>query len=312
MSPEALLERCLGPSGYVAAQEGPSEDYGRVWARDACICGLSVYWTTGEVEGLERSLRTLLGKTGPAGQVPSNVGSSVSYGSRSGRVDATLWAMVALRELGRDNSSFGPLLRAWEFNANGRIVTPEGGNWADEYPIGGETLYDNALRSRAEDTPLRGFRGLPAALTPAGPDERFDAFGVALCVLWSLGRKQDREAAFERGLALRRHGLVPAFDPVITQADPRWSRIEGLAVHELRNLPGRYHNGGLWPVVNGFWARAARAIHRHDIADELLAAIQAANAHGYPEYLDANTGEPGGALSQAWSAAGELLAQLRA
>ena len=309
MTAEELLERCLGPRGYVAALEGPSADYGRVWARDGVICGLAWLWTKGDSEPLQRTLATLGARLGPAGQAPSNVGETVSYGTRSGRIDATLWFMVGRRALGGSVSEFAPLLRAWEVNANGRLVTPEAGNWADEYPIHGETLYDNALRCHGEGRLLEGFEGFPAALTPAGPDERFDAFGVALCLLWDLGSAEDRVRAFRRGLALRRHGLVPAFDPVITQADPRWSRIEGLAVHGLRNRPGCYHNGGLWPVVNGFWARAARHRGEHGLADALLEAIRAANAQGFPEYLDATTGAPGGARLQAWSAAGELLAR---
>ncbi|HJN76759.1 MAG TPA: glycoside hydrolase 100 family protein [Myxococcota bacterium] len=85
-------------------------------------------------------------------------------------------------------------------------------------------------------------------------------------------------------------------------------RLRGLAVHELRNEPGRYHNGGLWPMVNGFWAMAARRLGEDDIAETLLEAVRRANERGFPEYLDARTGEPGGARGQAWSAAGELLA----
>jgi hypothetical protein len=35
---------------------------------------------------------------------------------------------------------------AWEFNGRHLIYTPLSGNWADEYPIQGYTLYDNCLR----------------------------------------------------------------------------------------------------------------------------------------------------------------------
>ncbi|MBK7466490.1 MAG: hypothetical protein IPJ43_06555 [Saprospiraceae bacterium] len=38
------------------------------------------------------------------------------------------------------------VLEIWEYNSRGLIYTPLGGNWADEYPTSGYTLYDNVLR----------------------------------------------------------------------------------------------------------------------------------------------------------------------
>ncbi|CAN0599201.1 unnamed protein product, partial [Laminaria digitata] len=85
--------------------------------------------------------------------------------------------------------------------------------------------------------------------------------------------------------------------------------LHALADYGFRNAPGRYHNGGLWPMVNGF---AAAAFRRHgDVkrADAITDAIGAANIRdAFPEYLDANTGEGAGTRNMAWSAAAEYWA----
>lgn len=141
------------------------DNYRRVWARDAVIAGLAGLWSGLEdtTTALRNTLATLASARSELGQIPSNVSASdsgvVSFGTLAGRIDATLWWMVGLLEyvkhsgdrdfLDQHKGTFEAavrLTRAWELNDRGFMFTPPGGNWADEYPIQGYTLYDQSLR----------------------------------------------------------------------------------------------------------------------------------------------------------------------
>jgi GH15 family glucan-1,4-alpha-glucosidase len=351
----ALLERCATPAGFLAALE-PRSNYRRVWARDGSICSLAALEAGHAplVEAARATLETLADHRGPSGQLPSNVttdGTQVSYGGNAGRVDATLWWLVAAAQLARRTEhdewldARWPvvvdalrLLRAWELNDGGLIYVPATGDWADEYLLSGYLLYDQVLRlwalrelEAAADRlgrPLDHERGHLAELlaTRFGPDDSrdfflaghnpcerfacFDAFGNALCCLLEVGSGEARRRTFDHALALTRHDLVPAFDPPVEPHHPDYRRLEHAASGPLRNRPGRYHNGGLWPLNAGFWALAARKLGANAAAERWRAGIASANrlGSGFPEYLDANDGSPGGTQGQAWSAAAEILA----
>ncbi|MGD0834316.1 MAG: amylo-alpha-1,6-glucosidase [Candidatus Dormibacteria bacterium] len=87
--------------------------------------------------------------------------------------------------------------------------------------------------------------------------------------------------------------------------DPRW-----------RNPPGRYHNGGVWPFIGGLYVVALDRVGMRSEARAELSRLAAANrlsadperAWGFHEWIDATTGEPGGAPAQSWSAGTYLLA----
>ena len=87
--------------------------------------------------------------------------------------------------------------------------------------------------------------------------------------------------------------------------DPRW-----------RTPPGRYHNGGVWPFIGALHAVALHRVGMAEAARSALARVSAANrlssgpasGWGFHEWIDAATGEPGGAPGQSWSAGTYLLA----
>lgn len=360
MDAQRQLAACATEAGILASPDD-EHNYRRVWARDGIISALGALASgLDEAPGwLEATLRTLAAHQGPVGQVPSNVtvggklsgrGPGVSYGTAAVRVDASTWFMVGVSVLARQHpgrvdealvtavAGARRFLRAWEGNERGLLYTPRAGNWADEYPVLGYTLYDNALRVWAEreaDQLARAHpveaakahlvveeRDLQAAIAEAlalhsdqplafvGPGERSDrfcGFGCALAALTGVG---DRTSALldviERHV---RRDLVPAFWPPIEEGEPAYAQLEGLAGYGMRNTPGRYHNGGLWPVVTS-WAAAAARVHGRDaLADRLAEGISAANRAGdFPEFVDDNDGAGAGTLHMAWSAAGELLA----
>jgi hypothetical protein len=160
----ALLGR-LSTSDGILASTIESDNYKRIWARDSIISGIAGL-LTGEdtvINGFRASLLTLARHQNVSGIIPSNVkdGSAedISYGSLVGRVDTNTWFIVGacLYYLNTgDESAWEALkpaiqkcrtyLKCIEFNGKGWIYTPISGNWADEYPIHGYTLYDNCLR----------------------------------------------------------------------------------------------------------------------------------------------------------------------
>lgn len=158
--------RSLVSHNGILASSIESDNYKRVWARDSIICGIAGILAEDRVviEGLKTSLVTLSKHQNDSGIIPSNVfesetKSDVSYGSLVGRVDTNTWFIVGacLYYINTDDEETWKLLkpsieksRAYlkhiEFNGKGWIYTPMSGNWADEYPIHGYTIYDNALR----------------------------------------------------------------------------------------------------------------------------------------------------------------------
>ena len=148
-----------------------------------------------------------------------------------------------------------------------------------------------------------------AALTPGGYVRRFDALGSALAVLAGLWPDR-RDALLDHGLGLADDtapGLVPAFAPTIREGDDGWAVLRSNVRDRFSNRPGHYHNGGCWPMVNGWWVAALAEAGRPRDAEVVLARVEAANAGVFPEYLDAEHGARLGTTPLAWSAAGAVL-----
>jgi hypothetical protein len=159
-----LLHRLTTPDGILASTI-EADNYKRIWARDSIVCGLAGLMIKDPVliDGLKNSLLTLAKTQHELGMIPSNVlptdHSDISFGSLAGRVDANTWFVLGCCKYyleTHDAESWTLLkpavekcrtfLKASEFNDQGWIYTPLSGNWADEYPIHGYTLYDNMLR----------------------------------------------------------------------------------------------------------------------------------------------------------------------
>lgn len=145
--------------------------------------------------------------------------------------------------------------------------------------------------------------------------ERFDLLGNSLAILTGLARRTRARAIIDwvedECLAMRGRGelvgeLPPNFFPFVRPGDPEWS-----SRYEKLNQPGRYHNGGVWPFIGGFYVAACIAAGRRQLARKRLdalarAVLPARNAElefGFNEYLQAQTGQAAGYDWQSWSAA---------
>ena len=163
-----LLHRLITPDGILASTV-EADNYKRIWARDSIICGLAGLMIEDDVliEGLKNSLLTLATNQHELGMIPSNLlpnnDGDISFGNLVGRVDANTWFIIGSCQyyrLTKDETTWLELkpavkkcrkyLKSVEFNDIGWIYTPLSGNWADEYPVHGYTLYDNMLRLGGE------------------------------------------------------------------------------------------------------------------------------------------------------------------
>jgi len=160
-----LLREACSPYGILASPD-LQDNYRRIWSRDAMIAGIAGLLLEDEtiIDAFRSSIRTLATYQHHRGMIPSNVlpgeqSPEISYGGLAGRVDATTWFIAGsclyllntgdeeLKEELHPNLRLAlNLLEYWEFNGNGLVYTPLSGNWADEYPVSGHTLYDNLLR----------------------------------------------------------------------------------------------------------------------------------------------------------------------
>lgn len=145
--------------------------------------------------------------------------------------------------------------------------------------------------------------------------ERFDLLGNSLAILTGIAsRTRSRrmiswvEAECE---VLRHRGLLavnlpPCFFPFMQPDHPDWNRRDA-----EYNLPGEYHNGGVWPFVCGFYVASLVAAGRQRLAEtrllDLAALVRIPRekpvAWGFNEWFKAQDGTPRGQDWQTWSAA---------
>jgi glycogen debranching enzyme len=226
----------------------------------------------------------------------------------------------------------------------------EASDWADIMPRSGFVLYTNALwyfvkrlyrisharethenfnglfhpfsaglaeyrRARLlNDYVLRGGRDRDLYLSFVNFSffgEEGDVFGNVLAVLMGLA---DVRA---RGRTLDALGKARVSDPYpvravtrpIKQSSALWRPY--MARHR-QNYAWQYHNGGIWPMVGGFWVTALAAAGRAAQAkDELvkLARACAVQDWAFTEWLHGKTLAPRGMPGQSWNAASFLMAE---
>src|SRR6202140_2974083 len=141
--------------------------------------------------------------------------------------------------------------------------------------------------------------------------EEGDVFGNVLCVLLGFA---DARASMRTLDALTKahvndHYPVRAVTRPIKQNSSLWRPY--MARHR-QNFVWQYHNGGIWPMVGGFWIAALVAAGRVEQAKvELvkLARVCALRNWTFTEWLHGKTLAPRGMPGQSWNAAAFLMAE---
>jgi hypothetical protein len=141
--------------------------------------------------------------------------------------------------------------------------------------------------------------------------EEGDVFGNVLAVLLGLA---DARASMRTLDALTKAQVnhpypVRAVTRPIKQNSSLWRPY--MARHR-QNFVWQYHNGGIWPMVGGFWIAALVAAGRVEKAKvELvkLARVCALRNWAFTEWLHGKTLAPRGMPGQSWNAASFLMAE---
>jgi len=150
--------------------------------------------------------------------------------------------------------------------------------------------------------------------------ERFDLLGNSLAILSGIASHSRAEEIIHwievhcdemRKTSDLAPDLPPNLFPYIRPGDDDWRPR-----YSEYNLPGEYHNGGIWPFICGFYIAALVAVDRPRLAEKKLVALTkmvkvAVNEKldfGFNEWFRAQDGTPCGQDWQTWSAAMYLYA----
>lgn len=146
--------------------------------------------------------------------------------------------------------------------------------------------------------------------------EWFDAFGNMLAILTGIADEKRTEAILK---TVKRHRIasphpIKATWPPQKPGDRDW-RYYYLRTGVNLNDTDKYHNGGIWPFLGGFYVAALVKAKRYQDAEKAFASLAEANMKGrfgtweFNEWLHGKTGTPTGMAEQAWSAGMFLFAE---
>jgi GH15 family glucan-1,4-alpha-glucosidase len=154
---------------------------------------------------------------------------------------------------------------------------------------------------------------MPCSFSPAGYKTQFDAFANSLALFLNIGTDNFQKLMLDYSLKLKNKmplQLLPAFWPPIHESDLDWQLLKNNCKYEFRNYPNEFHNGGSWSMVNGFYGLALLSKEKQKESEEILNAINEANAaedYGFYENFNSETKVPNGVPFCAWSAAATVL-----
>ncbi len=154
--------------------------------------------------------------------------------------------------------------------------------------------------------------------SPHGYGYRFDAFANILTSLIEVADEEQIESVdryITEYVTPPEIHLLPAFYPVIEEDDKGWEQLNVAFSYDFKNRPYEFHNGGLWPMLAGFYAADLALRGDKDQARRYLDGIAAANRMEidnspwvFPEFVNGRNFTPGGNAAQCWSASAYMMA----
>jgi len=101
--------------------------------------------------------------------------------------------------------------------------------------------------------------------------------------------------------------ILPANYPVIYEDSPHWSFLKQNFRFDFRNRPNEYHNGGLWPLVHGFYLAAIEGGYGEELLERFSDKLRS-DDYCFPEFYHGLNGQPGGVPLLGFSAAAYVIA----
>ncbi|MDD5147966.1 MAG: glycoside hydrolase 100 family protein [Candidatus ainarchaeum sp.] len=141
----------------------------------------------------------------------------------------------------------------------------------------------------------------------------FDSLANSLAITMGLAETQHAERVLDHveKFKINRPYPIKSIFPPITKKSRFWH--DYFVKCDARE-PFHYLNGGIWPMIGGFYVAALVKQKRFERAEEELEKLAKANKAGkekeweFNEWLDGKTGKPMGGIYQAWSAGSYLFA----
>jgi GH15 family glucan-1,4-alpha-glucosidase len=190
--------------------------------------------------------------------------------------------------------------------------------WFDEGEEVSDDIYHEVLheKGRAAASHYAGRYWAPF-FSPTGYGYRFDAFANVLTSLLEVADENQRECVdqfIEQEILQEALPLLPAFHPVIEPVDEDWKHLQMTFSYTFKNKPYEFQNGGLWPMITGFYVADLARRGNKEAAARLLKAVHEANAlemegepWSFPEFVHGKKLTAGGTRHQGWSAAGAIV-----
>ncbi|MFW5847080.1 MAG: glycoside hydrolase 100 family protein [Nanoarchaeota archaeon] len=150
-----------------------------------------------------------------------------------------------------------------------------------------------------------------------GCSENLDSFANSLFLLMNLGSVKEKEQILKNMLSVlnkQKIKIIPAFWPPITSKNQfLFDILKTNSLFEFRNKPGFYHNGGLWPLVQGFFifslVKQGEKKKARELLEEFSKNLKKDN-YEFHEYFDSNQYKPRGIKEMGFSASGYIIAYL--
>ena len=216
---------------------------------------------------------------------------------------------------------FDQLLRLWAL----KMASSISGNkkWSDKSAQIIRTIRENYWKSK--DSKAKYTANLSHQMK-YGPDRfwllgfnpariytYFDLQANTFSLLLNMGNINQNKSVIDyiKALFEEKNLLLPSFYPSIQDHDADMNELKNNYAYSFRNSPDYFHNGGLWPVWNG-WLAAAMATHgESEFANKITSNIHAANAKDnlFNECLHGVEQTPCGVPNCTWSAAGAIIAE---
>jgi len=190
--------------------------------------------------------------------------------------------------------------------------------WFDSDGEHSEDIYHDVLFTKGSRAAriCAGRQWMPF-FSPLGYGYRFDAFANVLAGLLGVADQDQTERVDRRideDIVGDGKALLPAFYPVITPWDQDWEDLQTMFSYTFKNDPYEFHNGGLWPMITGFYVADLARRGRESEAGRFLEGIDWANslegeagAWSFPEFVHGRNFTAGGTRRQGWSAAASII-----
>jgi glycogen debranching enzyme len=141
-------------------------------------------------------------------------------------------------------------------------------------------------------------------------ENRMDVFGNILAIVTNISDKKKTKKIIEYIISNKINDDLPirCLYPPVYPKNIGWESI-----YKIKEQPHTYHNGGIWPMIGGFWIYCLMKNNRRRQAKKdlkNLAETLEKQEWKFNEYMHGKTLKPLGKNFQAWSAAGYIIAYL--